>query len=184
MIPVVESIGRQIEKMAGDIPGALGTGGMSTKIKAARKVTTAGIPMIIARGNLPNILKKLFSGESHGTFFAPKSQRLSSRKCWIAFHVKPRGELRVDAGAARAVLGGGKSLLPSGIVEVLGDFPMGASVEVVSGRQVIGAGLVNYSAADIRKIMGLKTNQIKKALGQKTYDEVIHRDNLAVTCRD
>lgn len=185
MIPMVESIGRHIEKMAGDIPGALGTGGMSTKIRAARKVTMAGIPMIIARGDKPNILKKLFAGESHGTFFLPKTQRLSSRKCWIAFHVKPQGSLRVDPGAARAVLSGGKSLLPSGIIEVKGEFPVGASVEVVTeNRQVIGAGLVNYSAADIRKIMGLKTSRIKAALGQKTYDEVIHRDNLAITCRE
>jgi len=184
LIPVVESIGRHIEKVAGDIPGALGTGGMSTKIKAARKVTMAGIPMIIARGDTPNILKKLFAGEPHGTFFVPKTQRLSSRKCWIAFNAKPQGGLRIDPGAARAVLSDGKSLLPSGIVEVQGDFPVGASVEVVTNRQVIGAGLVNYSAADIRKIMGLKTNQIKTALGQKTYDEVIHRDNLAITCRD
>jgi len=185
LIPVVESIGRHIEKMAGDIPGALGTGGMSTKIKAARKVTMAGIPMIIAKGDKPDILKKLFAGESHGTFFVPKTERLSSRKCWIAFNVKPQGGLRVDPGAARAVLSGGKSLLPSGIVEVLGDFPMGASVEVVAENgQVIGAGLVNYAAADVRKIMGLKTSRIKAVLGQKTYDEVIHRDNLAVTCRE
>jgi glutamate 5-kinase len=184
LIPVVESIGRHIEKMAGDIPGALGTGGMSTKIKAARKVTMAGIPMIIARGNMPNILKKLFAGERHGTLFVPKAERLSSRKCWIAFNVQPQGGLRVDPGAARALLSAGKSLLPSGIVEVLGNFPVGASVEVVADRQVIGAGLVNYSAVDIRKIMGLKTKQIKKVLGQKTYDEVIHRDNLAVTCRE
>ena len=184
LIPAVKSIGRHIQKMAGDIPGALGTGGMSTKIKAARKVTMAGIPMVIARGDKPDILKKLFDGESHGTFFAPKTQRLSSRKCWIAFNTKRQGGLRLDPGAARAVLKGGKSLLPSGVVEVLGDFPVGASVEVISEDQkVIGTGLVNYSAADIRKIMGLKTSRIKTALGQKTYDEVIHRDNLAVTCQ-
>ncbi len=184
LIPVVESIGRQIEKMAGGIPGALGTGGMSTKIKSARKVTMAGIPMIIAKGDKTDILKKLFAGESHGTFFAPKPHRLSSRKCWIAFNVKPQGSIRIDPGAARAVLSGGKSLLPSGIMEVKGDFQVGASVEILmENRHVIGAGLVNYSAADIRKIMGLKTGQIKSALGQKSYDEVIHRDNLAITCR-
>jgi glutamate 5-kinase len=185
LLPVVESIGRHIEKMAGDIPGALGTGGMSTKIKAARKVTMAGIPMIIAKGDKPNILKKLFAGESHGTFFAPREQGLSSRKCWIAFNLKPQGALRIDSGAARAVLGGGKSLLPSGVTGVDGEFQEGASVEVITeAGQVIGAGLVNYNAADIRKIMGLKTGKIESALGQKTYDEVIHRDNLAVTCHD
>jgi glutamate 5-kinase len=133
---------------------------------------------------MPDILKKLFAGEPHGTVFAPKAERLSSRKCWIAFNAKTQGGVRVDPGAARALLRDGKSLLPSGIVEVLGEFPVGASVEVLSDRQVIGAGLVNYSATDVRKIMGLKTNQIKKALGQKTYDEVIHRDNLAITCQE
>jgi glutamate 5-kinase len=184
LIPAVESIGKRVERMAGGIPGALGTGGMSTKIKAARKVTTAGIPMIIAKGDTPNILKKLFAGETHGTLFVPKTRRLPSRKCWIAFNSKPRGALRIDAGAARAVLRDGKSLLPSGIVEVSGAFQVGASVEVTTENgHVIGVGLVNYNAWDIRKIMGLKTNQIEASLGQKTYDEVIHRDNLAVTCK-
>ena len=98
--------------------------------------------------------------------------------------MKPQGALRIDAGAAKAVLRDGKSLLPSGIVEVNGDFQVGASVEVtIENGHVIGAGLVNYSARDIRKIMGLKTNQIEAFLGQKTYDEVIHRDNLAITCK-
>jgi glutamate 5-kinase len=184
LIPIVENIGKQIEQMAGGIPGALGTGGMSTKIKAARKITSAGIPMVIVKGDTPNILKKLFAGETHGTFFVPKTHRLPSRKCWIAFNVKPQGVLRIDAGAARAVLRDGKSLLPSGIVEVSGDFQAGASVEVaMENSHVIGVGLVNYNAGDIRKIMGLKTDQIEASLGQKTYDEVIHRDNLAITCQ-
>lgn len=184
LIPVVENIGRRVEQMAGGIPGALGTGGMSTKIKAARKVTMAGIPMVIARGDAPNILKKVLEGESLGTLFVPKTHRLPSRKCWIAFNLKPQGTLRIDAGAARAVLRDGKSLLPSGIVEVRGDFQVGASVEVTTGNgHVIGVGLVNYNSWDIRKIKGLKTAQIEAFLGQKTYDEVIHRDNLAITCK-
>ena len=184
LMPVVENIGKRIERMAGDIPGALGTGGMSTKIRAARKVTTAGIPMIIAKGDTPNILQKLFADETHGTLFLPKARRLPSRKCWIAFNSRPKGVLRIDTGAARAVLRDGKSLLPSGIVEVSGAFQMGASVEVTTENgHVIGVGLVNYDAWDIRKIMGLKTNQIEASLGQKTYDEVIHRDNLAITCK-
>ncbi|MBW1837610.1 MAG: glutamate 5-kinase [Deltaproteobacteria bacterium] len=185
LIPVVGTIEKRIEKFASDIPGALGTGGMSSKIAAARKVTAAGIPMIIARGGKPNILLKLFSGEEHGTFFIPKKERLASRKCWIGFTVKPKGVVRIDAGAASAILNKGRSLLPSGIVDVEGDFRVGAPVEFKKDAdKVLGIGLVNYGAADIRKIMGIKSDQIKARLGFKPYDEVIHRDNLAITVED
>ncbi len=185
LIPVVGTIEKRIEKFASDIPGALGTGGMSSKIAAARKVTAAGIPMIIARGGKPDILLKLFSGEEHGTFFIPKKERLASRKCWIGFTVKPKGVVRIDAGAASAILNKGRSLLPSGIVDVEGDFRVGAPVEFKKDAdKVLGIGLVNYGAADIRKIMGIKSDQIKARLGFKPYDEVIHRDNLAVTVED
>ena len=182
LIPTVSTIGKDIEKWAGDIPGALGTGGMSTKIKAARKVTSAGIPMIIAKGLKSDILLRLFAGEPHGTFFVPKKRRLASRKCWIAFTLKPAGSLLIDHGAANALIKGCKSLLPSGIVAVEGEFDVGAAVACLTeDRKVIGTGLVNYSSADIRLIKGLKTSQIGKQLGSKPYDEVIHRDNLAIT---
>ncbi len=182
LIPVISAISRSVEKYAGDIPGALGTGGMSSKIKAAKKVTAAGVPMIIAKGDKPDILLRLFAGEEHGTFFVPKKERLANRKCWIAFTLKPKGFLLIDKGAARAVLEGGKSLLPSGIVGVEGDFDVGASVEFRNrDNEIVGVGLVNYSSEDIRSIMGLQSNKIAERLGHKPYDEVIHRDNLAVT---
>lgn len=182
LIPRVTTYSRSIEKYAGDIPGALGTGGMLSKIKAARKVTASGIPMVIAQGFRPDILTRLAAGEPHGTFFVPRERKLNRKKCWIGFTVNPLGTLRVDAGAARALLSNGKSLLPSGIVGVQGQFPVGAAVAVVTeGDRLIGNGLVNYDADEIRTIMGLKTSQIKDRLGQKTYDEVIHRDNLVVT---
>jgi len=182
LIPAVDGIRKEIEKFASDIPGALGTGGMSSKIKAARKVTTAGIPMVIAKGTKPDILIKLFSGEEHGTFFVPKKEKLTNRKCWIGFNLKPKGLLRIDKGAAKALLERGKSLLPSGIVGVEGEFDAGAAVEFKNGDgEIIGTGLVNYSSADIRKIMGLQTNKIEEQLGYKPYDEVIHRDNLTIT---
>ncbi len=182
LVPVVSAIKKSIEKFANDIPGALGTGGMSTKIKAAKKVTTAGIPMIIAKGDKPDILIKLFAGEEHGTFFVPKKQKLANRKCWIGFNLKPKGVLLIDKGAARAILNRGKSLLPSGIEGVEGEFGVGAPVEFRNGdSEILGTGLVNYSSADIRKIMGLQTSEIKDRLGEKPYDEVIHRDNLAIT---
>ena len=182
LIPLVSAIKKSIEKFASDIPGALGTGGMLSKIKAAKKVTAAGIPMVIANGEREDILTMLFSGKEHGTFFVPKKEKLASRKCWIAFSLKPKGIIIIDDGAAAAILKRGKSLLPSGIVGVEGDFSVGAPVKFKKrDNKILGTGLVNYSAADIRKIMGLKSNQIKNRLGQKPYDEVIHRDNLVIT---
>jgi glutamate 5-kinase len=181
-IPLVSTIGEDIKKIAGDIPGALGTGGMLSKINAAKKVTAAGIPMIIANGSRPDVLKKLFSGKNVGTFFTPNKKKLKSRKCWIAFTLKPKGVIRIDDGAAEAILNKGKSLLPSGIVGVEGEFSVGAPVEFrKTDDETLGTGLVNYSSTDIRKIMGLKSSQIKNRLGHKPYDDVIHRDNLAVT---
>lgn len=181
-IPLVSNIGADIKKIAGDIPGALGTGGMLSKTNAAKKVTAAGIPMVIANGGKPDVLKKLFAGNNVGTFFMPKTKKLKSRKCWIAFTLKPKGVIRIDDGAAAAILNRGKSLLPSGIVGVEGEFSVGAPVEFRNtDGEALGTGLVNYNSTDIRKIMGLKSGQIKNRLGHKPYDDVIHRDNLAVT---
>ena len=182
LIEEVASYKKEIEDFAGDIPGALGTGGMLSKIRAARKVTAAGVPMIIARGDKPDILVRLFEGERHGTYFIPREKKLPSRKCWIAYTLKPKGSLVLDEGAVQAILQNGKSLLPSGITEVEGEFRVGAAVSFKDRqRQMLGIGLVNYGASEIRAIMGLKSSQIKERLGSKPYDEVIHRDNLVIT---
>ncbi len=184
LIPEVTTFKKEIEAYAGEIPGALGTGGMLSKIRAAKKVTAAGVPMIIAKGDKSDILIKLLAGEKHGTYFVPKEKKLTRRKCWIAYTLKPKGTLVLDDGAVGAILQNGKSLLPSGIVAVEGEFGMGAAVRLMDCRhQPLGIGLVNYTAGDIRTIMGLKTNQIKSKLGSKPYDEVIHRGNLVVTER-
>jgi glutamate 5-kinase len=181
LIRVISRIDKATEKCATDMPGVLGTGGMLSKIKAAKKVTTAGMPMVIANGQNPKVISDLFSGKEIGTFFEPKPQRLTSRKCWIAYSLKPKGSLYIDQGAENAILNRGKSLLPSGIVSVEDDFGVGAAVEFKNVQNhVLGVGLVNYSAAEIRQIKQLKSNQIKKVLGHKSYDEVIHRDNLAL----
>ncbi len=182
LIPMVTTYKKSLEKAAGDMPGSLGTGGMLSKIKAAKKVTAAGVPMVIANGNVPDILEKLFDGGAYGTFFVPQGQRLPSRKCWIGYSLKPEGVIVIDPGAATAVLKRGKSLLSSGIVGVEGDFGIGAPVEFKTAQSdILGTGLVNYSAADIRKIMGLQSSQIQERLGEKPFDEVIHRDNLVIT---
>lgn len=182
LIEEVTTIGKHIEKVAGDIPGALGRGGMQSKIKAAKKLTRAGIPMVIAKGDRRDILIRLSEGEQLGTYFVPGRERLSSRKCWIAFTMKAEGSLHLDDGAAKAIRGKGKSLLPIGIVRVEGEFTIGACVTFYDASGIeIGRGLVNYSSADIRKIAGLKTQKIEKHLGYKPYDEVIHRDHMAIT---
>jgi glutamate 5-kinase len=181
LIERVTTYSKSIEKYAGDIPGALGTGGMLSKIKAARKVTASGIPMVIAKGYRPDVLARLAAGEPSGTYFVPRDRKLNRKKCWIGYTVNPKGTITVDAGAAKALLNNGKSLLPSGIVDVKGQFSVGAAVAVVTQDcQLIGNGLVNYNDEDIRLIMGAKSSQIKARLGQKTYDEVIHRDNLVI----
>jgi glutamate 5-kinase len=182
VIPVVSAINRHHEEIAGNIPGPLGTGGMLSKIKAAKKVTMAGIPMLIAKGESRDVLLKFFAGKGKGTFFTPVKEKLASRKCWLAFSSKPKGAVIVDKGAASAILAKGKSLLPIGIVGVKDDFHVGSAVEVRDAKnKTLGIGLVNYNSNDILKIKGLNSNQIKKQLGYQPYDEVIHRDNLVIT---
>jgi glutamate 5-kinase len=178
----VTSMGKNIQAMAGKIAGPLGPGGMGTKITSAKKLTSAGIPMIIASGLAPNILINIFDGDYIGTYFVPKKQRLNSRKNWIGLTLQAKGKITIDAGAQRAVLTQGKSLLPSGITRVEDYFEVGDPVEFLNeARQLLGMGLVNYNASDILKIMGCKTSQIKGRLGFRSYDEVIHRDNLVIT---
>ncbi|MBS0014477.1 MAG: glutamate 5-kinase [Desulfobacterales bacterium] len=180
-IPVVGRITRELEKTASGLPGVLGTGGMLSKIRAARKVTVAGIPMVIANGREDEVLIRLFEGQARGTFFAPAHGRIPNRKSWIGFALKPRGELLIDQGAARAILEKGKSLLSGGIRDVTGDFGAGSPVHIVDpdGRH-LAAGLVNYSAGEIRRIMGCQSCQISEKLGHKSYDEVIHRNNMTL----
>ncbi|MCP4162339.1 MAG: glutamate 5-kinase [Deltaproteobacteria bacterium] len=182
LISQVKTISKNIEKNAGETPGALGTGGMLSKIKAAKKVNSAGIPMIIAMGTKKDILLDIINGKEPGTFFIPKKDRLASRKCWIAFNLKPQGRVMLDSGAEKAIIKNGKSILAIGITEVEGEFGIGAAVEFVgSEKKILGVGLVNYSSKDIRNIKRLSSSQIKDRLGYKPYDEVIHRDNMAVT---
>ncbi len=181
LVPLVSRIDRAMERAACDIPGALGTGGMCSKVQTARKLTTSGIPMVIASGLKPNVLKSLFQGKDVGTLFLPRRQKMTSRKCWIAFTLKEKGAIKVDRGAARAICKQGKSLLPIGIIDVKGDFREGDMVCCLDPDGVAFArGLVNYKASDIKKLMGLKTSQIEKQLGHKHYDEVVHRDNLVM----
>ncbi len=179
LIPLVEKIDRRIAKAASTIPGFLGTGGMASKLMAARNISLGGIASIIANGSRPNILKDVFSGKSCGTFFLPETSALNSRKQWIAFTKKTKGSIVIDEGAEKALTKNGKSLLPSGILTVQGRFSMGDSV-VIQGKnkQKIAIGMVNYNSGDLQKIIGAKTSQIEAILGYRHDDEIVHRDNL------
>jgi glutamate 5-kinase len=182
LLPLVSKIDRSLERASRHVPGALGTGGMLSKVLTAKKVTQSGIPMIIAGGLRSGILEDLFQGKDVGTLFVSQAEKMTCRKCWIAFTLKQKGVIKVDRGAAKAISHQGKSLLPIGITGVDGDFGEGAMVSCVDPDGVpFAKGLVNYKASDIKKFMGLKTSEIEKRLGYKSYDEVIHRDNLVMT---
>jgi glutamate 5-kinase len=181
LIPEIAEITPEIEALAGGRGSALATGGMETKLQAARIAMTAGIPLVIASGLKAGTIQQVVSGEVAGTLFVPGVDRMQSRKHWIAFSSPPQGWIFVDQGAAGAILNKGKSLLPSGILRVEGEFAAGTVVGVADqdGRE-LGRGISNYSSGAISLIRGHKSAEIQAIIGHHDYDEVIHRDNLAV----
>ncbi len=180
LISVVEMITPEIERLAGD-GKHLGTGGMITKLQAVHKAARFGVPAVVANGRRPGVIKQIMQGDEVGTMFLPKQKGLTSRKHWIAHALKPRGKIVVDDGAGKALLEMGKSLLPSGILRVEGIFSVGDMVSCVRLDGVeIARGLSNYNANEIERIQGRKTSEIKTILKYKSYDEVIHRDNLVL----
>lgn len=182
LLEVVEKVDRRVTRFASSIPGFLGTGGMASKLRAAQQVALRGVPTIIANGLKPKILIQIFSGKKEGTLFLPQEVPLCSRKHWIAFTKSPKGKIIIDRGAEKAILNLGKSLLPSGIVEVKGRFSLGDSVLLIDkAGEEIAVGMVNYHSGDIKKIIGAKSTEIQSRLGFKHDDEVIHRDNLVLT---
>ncbi|MCK4648518.1 glutamate 5-kinase, partial [bacterium] len=179
-IKEVSEITPQLERMASG-PGSLrGTGGMVTKLRAAKIACSSGITMIVADGRIGNVIKRLLAGERLGTLFLPK-KRLKSRKRWIAFGVILKGKVRVDEGAKEAISKRGKSLLPSGITGVRGEFSIGDGVSIINEEgEEFARGIASYSSSEVDSIKGKKTQEIRKILGYKDYDEVIHRDNLVI----
>jgi glutamate 5-kinase len=159
---------------------ALGTGGMSSKLAAARAMTEAGEAMIVADGRMPGILQRLIAGEELGTLFSPAARKRSSRSRWIG-SARPAGTIFIDDGAARALAEKNRSLLPAGITKAEGNFDRGDIVLVVgTGGVEIGRGLTNYAASDVERIAGKKTAEVRAMLADAAYDEVIHRDNLVL----
>ncbi len=156
-----------------------GSGGMASKIEAAGMVVRSGEVAVIANARTPNVIRRLLAGERLGTCFLPAGRKLSGRRRWIGLASRSEGKLFVDEGAVRALTERGKSLLPSGVTAVAGRFGKGATVGVVGpdGRE-IARGLTNYSAEQVERIKGLRSGQIARALGDRPYDEVIHRDYM------
>ncbi|MHB8881741.1 MAG: glutamate 5-kinase [Thermodesulfovibrionales bacterium] len=181
LIPLVSEITPAIEKLAGGAGSAVGTGGMYSKVLAARKATSHGICVSIVNGGKKGLLVSLMQGKQQGTVFGPCCQRISHRKGWIAYSSRAMGTLVLDDGAVRALKEMGRSLLPSGVVSVSGDFEPGDPVYCADARgKRIAKGLTNYSSDDVRKIGGRQSSEIEEALGYKYSDEIIHRDNLVI----
>ncbi len=170
-----------LEAMAGGAGSAIGRGGMLTKVLAAKRAARSGAHTVIASGREEEVLVRLARGELIGSQLVARRSPLAARRQWLADHLQVRGWVRVDAGAARALTEQGKSLLPIGVTEVIGDFQRGEVVACLDpeGRD-IARGLVNYSADEARRIMGRQTSQIESILGYLEEPELIHRDNLAL----
>lgn len=180
IIYMVTEMNEELEHMAGGVGSAVGTGGMATKMQAARMAMHFGLPMVLANAVEENIVSRVLAGEPIGTVFWP-TVRWENKKRWIAYSAKVQGKLLVDAGAVRALVKGGKSLLPSGITAVTGNFEMGNIVSIIGPNGTeIGRGIVNYPAEEVQLIKGLQTKEIQDKLGHKDYDEVIHRNNLVL----
>jgi len=181
LIPVVADITKDIERRAGATQSFEGTGGMATKIQAAKKVAEYGGATLILSGEPSGLLPSIFDGAEAGTIFLPKGKRLTSRKHWIAFTLKAKGQLTLDDGAIDALVKRGKSLLPSGITAVSGPFNACDAVACVDRhKKEVAKGLVNFSSDALKRIKGMKTAEIQKVLGTQEYDEAIHRDNLVI----
>lgn len=181
VIPVINRITKEIETLAGGTDNEVGTGGMITKIRAARIAMNSGIPLVICSGRRSKILLDIAAGKPIGTYFTPRPQHLNARQRWIAFGTSIRGTLKVNDGAREAILKQGTSLLPAGILEATGNYKAGDRVRIIdeTGKE-FARGLSNYNGVETRAIKGLQTSQIETILGHRGFDEVVHRDNMVI----
>jgi len=182
LIPLITDAEGEMHGLVADTAGPLGSGGMATKLQAARQAARAGISVIIAPGREPDaIVAAIDPAREIGTLIVPTPKRLRGRKHWIAFALRPAGALAVDRGAAEALRSKGRSLLASGIREVRGNFLSGDCVSLLDNEDVeFGRGLVNYPAADVLRVKGRRSAEIARVLGYKLADEIVHRDNFVL----
>jgi len=185
VIPVVPVIDAATERLVRDRVSGLSKGGMASKLAAARMVTTSGCHCVIGPGKRDDVLEAICGGGEVGTLFPGRQGTMPARKRWLGWSAPASGTLVVDAGARRAVVNGGSSLLAAGVLSVSGSFGPGdiVTLETPDGG-VFARGLVNYAAADLDKIRGLQTEQVLERLGRCGCDAVIHRDDLAVIQQD
>lgn len=181
LLPTVRSITREIERAAGGSGSNIGTGGMATKVAAAKKAGRNGVATIIVSGKSDRIIQAALRGDEVGTLFLPPQDGINRRKHWIAFTLKPAGRIVVDDGAREVLLRKGKSLLPSGVTKAEGRFERGASVRIcgIDGKE-FARGLSDYSSTEITKLVGRKSAEIEATLGYYYGDVIVHRDNLVI----
>lgn len=180
LVPTVHTVDQALEQSVGGVRTLMGTGGMATKIQAAKICANTGVRMFIADGRRPHVVSDALSGHC-GTEFVPKPARLRSRQRWIAYGVAPKGTIVVNDGAKKSMIEAGSSLLPAGIVHASGHFNSGDLVLLAQlDGETFARGFVNYSQTQVTKIMGCRTDEILLRLGVKPSDEVIHRDNLVL----
>ncbi|HEX8909152.1 MAG TPA: glutamate 5-kinase [Anaeromyxobacteraceae bacterium] len=181
LLQLVPRVNAEVERMAGGAGNERSVGGMATKVRAARRLAAQGVATALLSGRRPRALLDLLAGAPVGTLFPPEPARLSGRKGWLAAAARGKGLIVVDAGAARALKERGKSLLPSGVRSVDGQFRVGDPVDIaVDGRRPFARGLAGYGADEVRRIAGLKTSEIEGALGYKYLDEIVHRNDMVL----
>ena len=181
VLSVVSKVTEEVRRLAAAGRSRGGKGGMASKIEAARIATSAGVAVVVGDAGLPRVLERILDGEEVGTLFLPAMERMASRKRWLRFGSTPRGALLVDDGARRALVESGKSLLPSGIIQVRGEFGRGDLVSICDRHgSEFGRGLASYGGDEMRKVMGQRTSSVRRVLGDASCDEAIHRDHLVL----
>lgn len=181
LVPLIKGITREVERAAGGSGSTVGTGGMATKVAAAKKAGKNGVATIMVSGKRGGIIIAALQGEEVGTLFMPSETGLNRRKHWIAYTLRPSGRIIVDDGARNALLKKGKSLLPTGVVRVEGRFERGACVRLCGPDGIeFARGLSDYSSAESVRLVGCKSSEIEGILGYHYGDVIIHRDNLVL----
>ncbi len=181
LISHIPKVNEDIEKIAGKSKNRLTVGGMITKVQAAKKTMSFGIPTLVVNGLDEKILENIFAGKEVGTLFWSGTGKIRDRKHWIAHTLKSAGTLTIDEGARKALMERGKSLLPAGLIKVAGNFEFGNALTLLdeAGKE-IGRGLVNYNSRDLERIKGMKTSAVRSLMEESFYAEVIHRDDLVI----
>ena len=182
LVPDVVRVTPEVERMAGGAGSERSVGGMATKLAAAKRLATQGVGTALLSGRRPGAIAAFLAGDPLGTFFAPAAEHRAGRREWLTLAARGKGTILVDAGARKALSDQGKSLLPSGVRGVEGSFGVGDPVDIaVAGEPPFARGLAGYGADEVRRIAGLKSSEIERALGYKYLDEVVHRNDMVLT---